>query len=142
MITSQQAAAKWATNTAAASESFKLGVQSVTESPMAKAAANVNGYLQGVQAAVSSGKWQNALMASPLQGWKDSMLGKGAQRIAAGVNAAKPKMAAFLQQFLPLVEQAKREIDATMPRGSIDQNLARANALARRLAEFKYQRQG
>lgn len=137
MINAQQAAAKWATNTSAATESFKLGVQGVTDSPMEKAANQAQAYLSGIQAAVSSGRFQAALRAVPLQSWKDAMLNKGAQRMAQGVQLAKPKMQSFLSQWLPIVEQEKRNLDATMPRGSLDQNLARATAIGRALAQYK-----
>ena len=127
MLTPQQVAAKWASNTSNASQAFKDGVNGVTESPTARAAANSSAYLSGVQQAVASGRWQAALNAVPLDSWKASMLTKGAARISGGVQAAIPKMTAFMTNWLPY-EQALKQRIASMPRGGLAESQARAAA--------------
>jgi len=136
MINVANAVAKWVRNTGGASESMKLGVLSVTDSPCAKAAQQADRYVAGVQAAVASGKWQNALNGITLQSWQQSMITKGIPRMAQGVAAAQPKVQAFLQQFLPFVDQAAQEV-RNMPKGGVENGVARASAMIRKLAQFK-----
>lgn len=127
---------KWANNLAAATTSIQQGVQQVTTSPTQLAAANPNAYLAGVQKAVASGKWQAALQKVSLADWQNAMIQKGVPRIASGAAAAKPKMAAFMTQFLPYLQQGVQNLQ-TMPRGTLDQNIQRAVAMMQWNAQFK-----
>jgi glycerol kinase len=126
MLTPQQGAAKWAANTSNAMQAFKDGVNSVTVSPMAKAAQALDRYLSGVQQAVSSGKMAAALNAGTVDTWKQAMLTKGAARISGGVQAATPKMVAFNTVWYPY-EQALSDRIAGMPKGSVADSQARSN---------------
>ena len=137
--TVQAAVAKWARNTAASSESVKQGVQAVTESPMAKAAAASDRYVQGVQNAVSSGKYQAGLMSVSLQSWKDSVITKGIPRMQQGIQSATPKVTSFMQQFLPYVQSAAAQVQS-MPKGGVENGIARAAAMIRATSQFKYQK--
>jgi hypothetical protein len=127
---------KWAQNLGGATTQITSGVNAVQTSPMAKAAANVNGYLAGVQAAVSSGKWVRGLNRRTLNDWQSAMIQKGVPRIATGAQTAKPKFQAFMTQWLPY-EQAGL---ATLPaRGDINANKARAAAMIDYNHAFKRQ---
>lgn len=134
-------AQRWSNNLASATDKIKAGVQAVTQSPTAKAAANANNYLQGVQRAVSSGKYASALQAVSLQDWQNAMINKGISRVASGATAAMPKMQQFMSQWLPY-EAAGVAALASTPRGTIDQNIARAVSMIRYNSQFKYQRTG
>lgn len=134
-------AARWAQNLGAATDKIKAGIQAVTQSPTAKAAANANNYLLGVQRAVSSGKFQASLQAVSLQDWQNAMINKGLTRIASGATQAQPKMQAFMSQWLPYEAAGVAQLAST-PRGTIDQNISRAVAMMRYNSQFKYQRQG
>ena len=100
-VTPQQAADKWQRKLAAAGTDIANGVARVTESPTAAAARNQAGYLQGVQDAVSSGKWQAGLQRVTLQQWQQQMTQIGIPRISGGATAALPKVQAFMHDFLP-----------------------------------------
>jgi len=138
MINVNAAVEKWQRNMIASAESVKAGVNSVTESPTAKAAAQADRYVQGVQMAVANGKWQAGLNAVSLQQWKDSVIA-GIPAIAAGVTKAKPKMANFLGQFLPFVDNIAQQVRA-MPKGGVENGIARASAMIRGLAAFSYRK--
>jgi hypothetical protein len=117
---------KWAQNLGQAGPQITAGVQAVQTSPMAKAAAQVNQYLQGVTNAVNSGKWVRGLNRRTLSDWQNSMTTKGIPRISTGAQAAIPKMQAFMTQWLPY-EQAG--VAALPARGDINANIARATAM-------------
>lgn len=137
MPTPQQAADSWARGMSSSAEKMKAGVNAVTESPTAAAARASDRYLQGIQRAVSSGKWAAGLNSVSLQDWKQSMLDKGIPRVATGAQAAKGKMQNFLAQFLPYVKAGVDQINSSMPRGDLETNIARSAAMARYNANFK-----
>lgn len=139
MTTVQNAVAKWMRNTGAAAESVKAGVMAVTESPTAKAAQQADRYVAGVQQAVSSGKWQAGLNSVTLQSWQQSVITKGIPRMTQGVAAAQQKVTNFMNQFLPFVQQAAQEVRA-MPKGGVENGVARASAMIRKLAQFRLQK--
>lgn len=137
MSTPAQAAAAWQTGMQNSTQKIQAGVNAVTVAPTQAAAAAADRMLAGIQRAVSSGKWQASLQAVSLQDWKTAMLDKGVNRIATGAAAAKNKVQAFLTQFLPYVAQGKQQLDATMPRGDLEQNIARAAYMMRHNAQFR-----
>lgn len=132
----QAVAQKWARNTGQATEAIRQGVQNTTVNPAEKAAARQDAYVAGVQRAVSDGKYRRGLAKVTLQSWQDAMINKGLSRIAGGATAAQPKMAAFLEKFLPYVEQGKQALQS-MPRGDLAQNLQRMMFMAEHLSKFK-----
>lgn len=124
---------KWAQRTSGATQQVIEGVRRVQTAPGIKAAAQKAAYLANIQAKVD--KWENNTKAVTLQSWQ-AATEAGASRIAAGVNAKKGKMESFLNEFLPYVETVQRQVEA-MPRGSLEQNLARMMENARKLSQFK-----
>jgi hypothetical protein len=138
MLTPQQIGEKWASKMATSSEAYKLGIGAVQESPMAKAAASSELYLKGVQEAVSSGKWQSGLNRVSLQQWKESCLTKGVQRIASGAMAAKNRVIDFQSQWLPFL-QANVQRVRSMPKGGLENGIARAVEMIRLNSQFRRQ---
>ena len=103
---------KWQTNLSNAKAAITAGVNAVTVSPTVQAAAKVDKYLAGVQAAVDSGKFQRSLQAVSAQDWKNAMLNKGLQRLQNGVTEGVPKMTAFMTKFLPYAQQVSQTIQS------------------------------
>lgn len=136
MQSPQQIADKWAARTANAGQAYADGIRAVTESPTQKAAAAADRYAAGVQRAVSSGRFQGGLLRVSLQDWQRNAIEKGQNRLATGVNAAKGKMSQFLAEFLPHLAQLDSVL-ASMPRGGLEENIARANAVMRHNAQFR-----
>lgn len=138
-MASQNAAAvtqKWLRNLGGATESYKQGIASVTESPMEKAANAKDAWVAGVNRARENGKYEAGLRRVSLQSWQQSATIKGAARLADGAQQAKGKMESFLRDFLPFVAENQRKI-ADMPRGTLEQNIARAAEMMRLNATFR-----
>jgi len=118
---------------------IKSGVQAVTVSPPQKAALHLDRYLIGTAEAVNSGQMAASLNAVSLSSWQNDMLTKGVPRIASGAQAAKPKMVKFLTAFLPHVAAGKAIVDS-MPKGTVEDGIARAAAMIRHNAGFTYKK--
>jgi hypothetical protein len=135
-MTPAELAAKWANRTGASTQDVVSGVDRVTEHPGRKAAAQQSVWVQNVTA--SQDKWARRVQAGSLEDWK-ARTKEGASRIAAGVQAKKGKVEGFWQEFGPFQDSVTAQTNA-MPRGTLEQNLARMLNQARRTAEFKRQR--
>ena len=107
MLNVANATAKWARNLGSAGQSYKDGINSVTENPMALAAAQADKALQNYQEAITSGRWAQRLQSVSLESWKSAAANGGSQRLMSGVAKGTPKMQAALQKFAPAYEQAK-----------------------------------
>ena len=131
-----QAATNWQNGMANSSAKLTAGVQAVTEAPSVAAIAAIPRMVQGIQAAAADGRIQAGLQRVTLQQWQNAMIQKGVTRIAAGAQAAKPKMQNFFTQFLPFLATGVAQLP---PRGDINQNIARAVNMMQYNATFKYQ---
>lgn len=127
-LTPDQIAQKWGRNTKGAVQSYKDGVMSVTVSPMELAAAQGDKAVANFSAAIQSGRWANNLRKVKLADYQNACVNKGADRIAAGVTQAMPKVTAFNQVWQPLMQQAKREM-AAMPNNSKEEALAKVGRM-------------
>ena len=132
-VTADQAAAKWAQRSAAATDDVKNGVMNVTVAPGKSAALAKDLWLQKISA--SADKWARRVSAVSLQDWQDAMINKGINRIASGTQAAIPKMTAFMTDFLPFVDQGVAAIK-NMPKGNVEAGIARAAAMIRHNATY------
>lgn len=131
---SADVAAKWSSKLAAAGDSIKSGVMGVTQAPGVKAAAAANLWQQRVIA--SKDKWTKAVGSVSLADWQTAMIDKGLPRIASGAQAAQPKMQTFLDSFLPHVDRVAAGV-RSMPKGGIEESIARAAAQIRGNAQYK-----
>lgn len=136
MASSASIAQKWVERTSAATQAYKDGIQRTDGNPMEKAAANAAGYLAGVQAAVSTGKWQRGLARVSREAWMAAAINLGANRIGPGVTQAKPKMQSFLDAFLPVLANNVAQVRA-MPNNSYEARKARMNQMADLNHQFK-----
>lgn len=138
-IRPEEAAEKWARRTQTAVPDYVAGVQRVTESPTAKAAAKKNKMLQKVTEAIQSGKWEQALQRVSLEDWRQATLSKGQQRIAAGVQAAQGKMQEFMADLFSFQERLQAEVHR-MPDLTIEDSVNRAVAWIRGMTKFRRSR--
>ncbi len=128
MITPTQAIAKWKQNLGNAQNSFTMGVQGVTVSPMQKAADNAQKYVQGVQNAVNSGKWQAGLTQVSLADWQKAMTQKGWANMQTGINNLSAKAVGNMTSLINFAQQLKQQI-ASMPKATLADSKARVNAV-------------
>lgn len=134
-LTPQQAHDKWRTRMQAAIPDVKAGIDRVTESPMAKAAAAEDKYLAGVQRAKATGKYKRGLLNVSLEDWKAKARDVGADRIVAGAAAAGTKQTAFYAKLFPYQEKLQAEVKR-MPNVTLQDNIARAVRFMQGMSEF------
>lgn len=132
------AAKNWQQNLTNATTKITQGVQAVQVAPTALAAQAADKYAAGVQQAVATGKYQNGLMGVSLQSWQQSMINKGVPRIASGASAALDKTTKAFTSLYAHIQSGLAQLES-MPRGGLDNNLARGNAFARYMATYKKQ---
>ena len=131
MLSADQVAAKWAQNTGSATQAYTDGVNAVTVAPGQAAARAVELWATNVAAAKS--KYAANSSKVTLQDWQAAAVGKGAARLASGVQAAQPKMQAAMQKLLPYIAQ---QVNALPQRGNLDQNINRMTAFVRGMAKY------
>ena len=135
-VTASQAAEKWARNLRASTTDVQQGVQGVTTAPTQQAAAKIDKMRQNFNAAIDDGKVSRGLGRVTLEQWKSAMIDKGIPRLGAGADAAKPKLANFMSEFLPHLDAGVATV-ARMPDMTLEDSVARAAAMIRHNANFK-----
>lgn len=138
-MSASEIAAKWKRNTAGSVQSYKAGVEAVTVAPTEKAAAAVDRYVEGTVRAAEDGSFVEGCKSVSLEAWKARTVGAGAERIGKGVADAEPRVQEFLGQLLPHAERVSQEV-SQMPKGTIDDSIARASTAIRRMSEFKFRK--
>jgi len=117
-------------------EDVRRGIDRVTESPTAKAAAKQDKMLTNLTAAVNSGKWANGLKRVSLDDWKKKARDVGVNRIAAGIDAASAKVVSFAEDLLPHIDRGRDKIKG-MSDVTLDDNINRMTTFIRHMAEMK-----
>lgn len=137
MLNAQQVADKWANSMQRAPDAYRTGVQAVTDSPTARAAAAADRMLQGVQRSIDDGTFQRGCQRVSLQQWQGDCINKGASRLATGALAAKPKVQAAMADLLPYIQSGVQQLP---PRGSVQDNINRAVAMMTHMANYRRMR--
>lgn len=127
-------AAKWQARLSAAATDGTItqGIDRVTVAPGQLAARAAD--LWATNTAASKPRFAANSAKVSLNEWQSAAKDKGVARIADGASKAQPKMAAFMQKLIPFVTAQAGNLPA---RGSITQNLQRANAMAMALHQAK-----
>lgn len=113
--TAQQAYKNWieAMNSGTTVQRYRDGINAMTENPAAKAAANADGWVAGVQNAKQA--YVAGLSAVSLQQIKSAAIAK-ADRLASGANAAGPKQQAYYNRAQSVWQQSHDKA-RSMPKG-------------------------
>ena len=135
-MTAREVAEKQVRNAQNASGDYVKGVQKLTVNPMELAKKAKQKMMTKFQEAMQDGSYEAGLDSVSLDDIKNAVATKGAQRYAPGVMAALPKTVAFLEEFLPFIEQVQSEVNA-MPSITLEDNIAKMTANVRALARFK-----
>ena len=135
-MTPEEFAEKHARRLKASIEDIRLGVERVSESPTAKAAAKQTKMLQNLTQAVQSGKWASRLNSVSLDEWKAKTINKGMGRVAAGIDEAHDKQVKFAAQLLSFEGTLKTSVDK-MPDLTIEDSIGRATAWIRGMSKFE-----
>lgn len=126
--TAAAATQAWSSGFAAAGTKYTAGINSVTVAPGQLAANQKAAYLANVQA--NANIWAAKVAAVDLNTWKAAAAGVGASRLGSGATKGEPKVASFMQAFLPVLTNV---VNGLPSRGTFDQNLARFTAYAQAL---------
>jgi len=110
VLTPTQIADKWKANFTASGQAYTDGINAVQEAPGIKAARASAKWLARVQASVA--KYEKNVASVDLATWKTAASTTGAQRLATGATKGAPKMAAFMNVFIPYLQANKSTIDA------------------------------
>lgn len=122
-----------------ASADYVSGVESVTESPGARAVKKKDKLRNNVIAAIDSGKWEANTAAVSLEEWKSKTKSKGGERYARGVEESREAIIAFHEEFQPFVQRVKAELDQ-MPDATKEQRKAKMVANFDKMSQFKRSR--
>ena len=135
MKTAQQAQQAYQNAIPQGTTNFVAGVQNFSGDWAGRTTAQQAAMLQGVTQAVNSGRWANGVQKVGTQGWKSATEAKSAN-YGVGVNAGVSKFNSAITKIL----QAEANIVGSLPpRGTYDQNKARATAVMDGLHALKGQ---
>jgi hypothetical protein len=130
----QSATAKWVQNLSNSTTAMTRGVQAVTVSPGASAAAAADKWLTKVSAAKD--KFARRVGSVTLSDWQNAMTSYGIGRVAQGAQAKQGKMLSFQTEFLPYLQQGVAQIDR-MPKTTLEDGINRAVQMIRHNASFQ-----
>ena len=126
MKTAQQAAANWAASSGRAATNWTDGVNAYSGdwagATTRQQAAMTNNWNQ----AVSSGRWASGVNNTGTSGWKSATAASGSN-FTNGFTKGAPKQSVAIGKIMNFLQSA---VPALPPRGDINANLQRSNALA------------
>jgi len=137
MLDASTAAQRWQQSASGAQTRYTEGVQATQKDPTALAAAQASKMLQGVQQAITSGRWQRRLAEVGPQGWKSATLAK-ANNYSTGIAASGNKYQQGYGAFASYMQPYQNQIQS-MPKNSLADSIARATAWIQNAANYKTQ---
>jgi len=135
-ITAEEGARKLIQNAKQAAPLIAAQVDKVTVSPTAIAATKLEKMSQNFQNAMASGKTKRGMERVSADDWKKAMKEKGIPRIAAGLDAAAPKILKFNQEFYPFLDTVQSKVKA-MPDTTLEDSINRMTTNVREIAKFR-----
>lgn len=134
-LTPEEAAQKWAQRTGAAGSDWQRGVERVTESPTAKAAASADKWQAKLSDPRAKEKFKRNTSRVSKEEWQAATVAK-AGNFTAGAQAAVGKMQKHQQEVAPFLEALKRKI-AAMPNNTPQDAANRAAAWVLGMSEYR-----
>lgn len=135
--TAQDIAAKWGSRLKGAVPEIQKGVSLVTESPMEKAAAKSDKWVQNTTSAKS--RFESGLRATPIEVWKKNTSDKVAARLSGGVDAAMSKRVEFETHNINTINAILPTIDK-MPDNTMEDSLARVRTFMEHMSKNKFRK--
>lgn len=134
-LSPDQVSSSWNRGMKGAVQKMQAGVQAVTESPMEKAAANADFYVQRVAESVD--KFRAGLMSVSLPDWKRKTAEKIGARLPGGVDAAMDKRRRFDQYLVSTMNEVLPQVSG-MPNRTIDEGLQKVRAVVEHMHNNPY----
>lgn len=135
-VTPDEFVEKHARRLKGAVEDMRRGIERVTESPTAKAAAKKDKMRSRINEALDNGKWERGLRAVSTEQWKTQMLEKGLPRVSGGIDAAAPKVRSFASELLPYIDGQVEKVKR-MPDLTIEDSINRMTTFVRGMSQFR-----
>jgi len=135
-VNATEYAEKWARRIKGSTEDIRRGVARTSEAPGIAAARAEDLMKAKLIASIEDGTWRKNVSAVSLQDWQTSMLDKGIQRLAAGVDSAQASQVAMAEKLLADVDASVAVVNQT-PRGDLEQNIQRMTTFAREMNKRK-----
>lgn len=136
-LTPQQITEQWSTKMKNSVSRIQTGIDNVTESPMAKAAAQKTKMLANLTNAVNNGRWEAGLMSVSLGDWKTVTKAKVASGLAAGVDNAKTKHQKFSTYLANTINAILPQINAA-PKMTIEDSINRVRMMVEHMHNNPY----
>lgn len=133
-VNAQQWLDKWGRRLGAAGQDIAAGVARVTTSPGASAAAAAPRWQAKMADPNTQKKWVAQVGAVSTQQWQTAMTQKGIPRLSQGITQAQATKTSRITNLLSAVDAAAADAHA-LPKGSLDQNIARSVAFQRSMAQ-------
>lgn len=133
--TAAEVAQKWSRNAQAGQQDYTAGVNRVTQSPTAAAAAAGATWQARVSSQAALQKFQRKLNAVSLDEWKTRTTSVGAQRFAQGVAASESKMQSAMTSLLPFIDNLKAQVKS-MPNATLQDRIQRMNAWVMGMSQY------
>lgn len=138
-LTPEQIVEKQIRNATNATEDFRTGVKQTKKNPMQRAIQAIPKMRANILAAIDNGTVEAGLASVSQQDWVNATAGKGGDRYAAGIEAAKPTLLDFQRQMKPYRDQVKEQIDQ-MPSTTPEQRIQRMLQNVQLMRQFKFQK--
>ena len=138
-LTAKEVTEKHARRLKGSIEDMRLGIEKVTSSPTAAAAAKQDKMKAKINAAIDSGKWAQGLRAVSLEEWKEKITSKGLPRIASGIDGAGAKVEKFYTQLLPHIDSQVANIKK-LPDLTLEDSINRMSTFVRGMAKFSFKK--
>ena len=106
---------------------YVAGIQSVTESPMAKAATKAAKAAAGYAESIQSGRWAAGLASSSIEEWRAGAIAGGGSAYTAGIQSKAAKIARKLGPALELTYSVSDSV-ANMPTDTVQQRIQKSVA--------------
>ena len=106
---------------------YVSGIQSVTESPMAKAASKAAKAAAGYADSIQSGRWAAGLASSSIEEWRAGAIAGGGSAYTAGIQAKAGKIARKLGPALAQTYDVADSV-SNMPTDTVQQRIAKSTA--------------
>lgn len=130
---------KWRARAAVARPDYEYGISNPSRNPVDAAIAHRKDFEQKMQSKETFDKWEAGLRFTGMDGWQKASLEKGAPRYTAGIEAGADKYADFAGKFKAHLDTGLPKIQA-MSKATIDQAVAKAAAMIKHNAKFRYKK--
>lgn len=132
----QEYAEKLVSRLTQAGQEMARGVDRVTVAPGRKAAEKKDKFRARLLASIDDGTWERNVGAVTLDDWKSAMKGKGIPRVAAGAQAAIPKIAAFGDKLMSYQDSIRPGLD-NLPDTTLQDSVNRVTYWITKMAQFR-----